>query len=161
MDCCGIIKNNKLFLGKTSFGYPAEQRVVLTVFFRCKIHGIIRKDRRIRFAAKNIFQTAVNAILSVSENPGRQARACLHRQSGIWVKWKFCRRERTDKITWKWFIRYGDETESWGLFGDEMASIRKKRKEKVENLFDFLDSRNFVRRNIFGFFVGIRPLSDE
>ena len=44
----GIIKNSKLFLGKTSFDYSAEQRVALPVFFRCKIHGKT-KDNKLFF----------------------------------------------------------------------------------------------------------------
>ena len=53
----GRIKNSKLLLGKTSFGYPAEQRVAPPVFFRCEIHAIKRTVNL--FLGKNRFNHSV------------------------------------------------------------------------------------------------------
>ena len=52
----GRIKNSKLLLGKTSFGYPAEQRVAPPVFFWCEIHSRIKSTNRRNVPEKGIMQ---------------------------------------------------------------------------------------------------------
>ena len=44
MDCCGIIKNSKLFLGKKR-NHPVEYPFRIIAFFRREIHGIIKNNK--------------------------------------------------------------------------------------------------------------------